>query len=318
MKDNTQKLVSVIIAAYNSEQYISQAIESVCAQTHRNIEVIVIDDGSTDGTRTIVEAYAKADNRIRIITQSNKGPSAARNAGFRAATGEYFSIVDADDIVLPLKIQTQLAVLEEAPSVDFCYSNVYYFIDGTYTLYRHDLITASGPAVYKKLIQYGNFIYTSTVFFRRAVFDRWGGFDEGLHSAEEFDYWLLLAEHGVRFLHHDEYLTLCRSRGNGLTSDSVTMYSAAVAVFKKHLHTRFARMTSYQFLKQKALLYIARLRRPALSTEHQQGSVHGSGIRSYIHTIYTLLKKIKFSTAFKQVHDEDLERYLKAVESKSV
>lgn len=299
MSNNPQKLVSIVIAAYNIEKYVSQTIESALNQTYKNIEVIIVNDGSTDGTSNIIETYAKKDTRIVIFNQANKGVSAARNAGFKIAKGEYFCIVDADDIMLPIKIESQVDFLENNSSADFAYSKVYYFIDGTHAIYRHDLATISGAHVYEKLLQYGNFIYTSTVFFRRNVFDQFGGFDENLRSAEEFDYWLSLSQRGVNFLHQNKYLTLCRSRNNGLTSDSVTMYLTAVAVLEKHManskNKLLSKITNYQYLKSKFLLYVS------------------SNI--VLNKAYALLKKIKFLMTFKKVHDKNVQDYLIMIES---
>ncbi len=252
-----------------------------------------------------------------VVDQANQGVSAARNAGFRSARGDYFCIVDGDDIIMPTKIASQLQFLEDHSSADFCYSKVFYFIDGTNTIYRHDLATVSGHGMYKKLLQHGNFVYTSTVFFRRRVFDIHGGFDEQLRSAEEFDYWLMLAHAGVRFLHQDEYLTLCRSRGNGLTSDSITMYAAAVAVFEKHLTSPLAKITSYQYLKQRLLLAISILRKPKASNGAGKvdAASHAVHSISYINKAYMLLKKITFSLTFKKVHDKKLQAYLAMIES---
>ncbi len=306
------------MAAYNTEAYISQAIESVLAQTHADLEIIIVNDGSKDGTLKIVEAYAKKDPRIVVITQANQGVSAARNTGLRAAQGDYFCFFDSDDIMLPTKVASQLAFLESNQSADFVYSNAYYFIDGADDIYRHDLATASGSQVYAKLLQQGNFIYTGTVFFKRSVFDKFGGFDETLRSTEEFDYWLTLSQHGVVFMHQDAYLTLCRSRGNGLTSDSVTMYATAVAVFEKHLPDSFARITSRQYIKSRILLFVSHLRKPKTAAKNNSaGPAHNSlSLSYYVNILFGLLKKIKFSMTFRKIHDKKLQEFLISIENR--
>ncbi|MEO5646614.1 MAG: glycosyltransferase [Candidatus Paceibacterota bacterium] len=321
MNNNQKKLISIIIAAYNSEKYLAQAIESAIEQTYQHIEIVVVNDGSTDDTINLIESYAKKDSRIVLISQANAGPSTARNTGFKNATGEYFCILDADDIMLPDKIESQVEFLEKHEFADFTYSKVYYFMEGENTIYSHDLATINGTRVYKKLLQYGNFIYTSTVFFRRSVFETYGGFDEQLRSAEEFDYWLSLAGNGVNFLHQDKYLTLCRSRGDGLTSDSVTMYSTAVAVFDKHFgHNKYpnlAKATSRQYIKNKFLLAFSKARKPAPATVTVVGksSTNFFSISHHINNLFILLRKIKFSFTFKKIHDKKLEQYLMKIES---
>ncbi|HEY0979829.1 MAG TPA: glycosyltransferase [Candidatus Paceibacterota bacterium] len=318
MINNPQQLVSVIISAYNVEKYISQAIESVIAQTYSHIEILIVNDGSTDSTLHIIEGYALKDKRVVVVTQENQGVSAARNTGFKIAQGDYFCIFDADDIMLPTKIEAQLRFSNSNPSADFIYSKAYYFIDGTNDIYRHDLTTANGSSVHKKLLQYGNFIYTGTVFFKRSVFDIHSGFDEHFRSAEEFDYWLTLSKKGVSFLSHNEYLTLCRSRGSGLTSDSITMYTTLIAVLEKHFaeSSFLSKITSRQYIKAKFLLYVSRIKKsktaPGEVRTHTSGS---ASIGYYVNALFGLAKKIKYSMTFKKIHDKKLEDFLIRMES---
>ena len=103
-----QPLISVIIPVYNQEEYLSTAIESVLAQTHRNLEVILVDDGSTDGSGRICDDYAARDPRVRVIHQQNGGLSAARNAGLDIAGGEWLAFIDADDAVGPRYLSSLL------------------------------------------------------------------------------------------------------------------------------------------------------------------------------------------------------------------
>ena len=99
--DTEQSKISIIIPVYNKEAYLERCLDSVLAQTHKSLEVLLIDDGSTDGSPAICEKYAKKDPRIRVLTQENAGASAARNAGIEAAGGDYIGFVDADDWIEP-------------------------------------------------------------------------------------------------------------------------------------------------------------------------------------------------------------------------
>ena len=101
--------VSVIIPAYNAEKYLAECLESVGSQTERNLEIIVVDDGSTDGTAAIVAGFAEADPRLRLIRQPNSGPGPARNTAIAAARGRYLAFVDADDLLLPHALEHMLA-----------------------------------------------------------------------------------------------------------------------------------------------------------------------------------------------------------------
>ncbi|WP_243373871.1 glycosyltransferase [Geotalea sp. SG265] len=117
--------VSVIIPAFNCERYIRQAVESVLSQTERDLELLVVNDGSTDGTLSIVERLAEKDNRIRVISQPNSGkPSIARNRGIRHASGEFVSFLDADDLFYPRKLEKQLRVFRHYPHLNLVFHDV--------------------------------------------------------------------------------------------------------------------------------------------------------------------------------------------------
>ena len=120
-------LISVIMPVYNVETYLSQSIESVLNQDHRNLELILIDDGSTDGSGAICDAYAEKDSRVRVIHQENGGAAAAKNAGLRIAAGTYLSFVDSDDYLEPNVFGYMVRTLQEqeADAVQFSFRDVY-------------------------------------------------------------------------------------------------------------------------------------------------------------------------------------------------
>ncbi len=113
-------LVSVIMALFNHEKYVAAAIESMLAQTYQHFELIIIDDGSTDMSANVARQYAKTDKRIIYYHQKNKGEYAARNRGLTMARGEYIAWLDADDIIYPTKLQTQVDFLEKNQAVAIC------------------------------------------------------------------------------------------------------------------------------------------------------------------------------------------------------
>src|SRR5258708_7235502 len=114
-------LVSVVIASHNYAHFIPQTLDSVLAQTYPNWECIVVDDGSTDNTREVVERYADADQRIRYLWQENQRLAAARNRGIANSSGEYLQFLDADDLIEPGKFERQVGVLEHHPEIDIVY-----------------------------------------------------------------------------------------------------------------------------------------------------------------------------------------------------
>lgn len=163
------KLISVVIPAYNAALYIKKAIESALNQTYSNIEVIVVDDGSTDNTAQIVADF----KHVKYVYQSNKGPSAARNLGIRLAKGEYIAILDSDDYCDPRRLSAQAQVLDHNDQIDFVYCDAH-VVDGLgNVLYRlgceHSFQRKEDALAH---MLYRQFIATpATIMARRACFD---------------------------------------------------------------------------------------------------------------------------------------------------
>jgi glycosyltransferase involved in cell wall biosynthesis len=181
--------VSVVIPAYNAERYVAETIESVLAQTHAAREIIVVDDGSTDDTRRVLERFGDA---IRYQHQPNGGPARARNAGIKVARGELIAFCDADDLWLPNKLELQLARLAERPKALLVHSLAYELNSemGQRLLRTPEASDYSGEC-FDRLF-HGNRITFSTVLVRKAALDEVGGFDESIRQASVEDYDLLL------------------------------------------------------------------------------------------------------------------------------
>lgn len=176
--------ISVIIPAYNAENFIIQAIQSAQSQTHSPLEILVIDDGSTDSTGQVVEEYASSVNPslipIYLLRQKNSGPASARNYGARQAKGEWLAFLDADDTFLPEKLEKQMFYTNN-PGVGLVHS-------------RENVPTES---VTFDTLWLRNQITNSTTLVRKKAFDRVGGFDEdrALIGVEDYNLWLRLAPH---------------------------------------------------------------------------------------------------------------------------
>jgi glycosyltransferase involved in cell wall biosynthesis len=201
--------VSVVVAAYNQAPWLGDAIASVRAQTFTDWELIVVDDGSTDGTREVVARH-EDDARIRCLSQPRAERAAARNRGIAAASGRLIAFLDADDLWLPEKLARQLAALDAQPEAGFCYTPAR-FVDaaGASLPLRKPKGTIAGD-VFACLMR-GNVIILASVVARRAALERVGGFDASLrvYGCEDWDLWLRLArEHPVAVV--DEELTLYR------------------------------------------------------------------------------------------------------------
>lgn len=182
--------VSVIIPTYNSAAMVQEAIGSVLAQTYADLEVVVMDDGSTDDTESVVRRFG---DRVRYFKQENQGVSAARNAGINKSLGDYVAFLDSDDLWLPEKLSAQIPLLEADPTLGLVYCD-WSVVSREALLqssYLKDLPAASGY-VFDELIQSG-FILTSGVVLRRGCLDDVGAFDKSLAIAQDYDLWLRIS-----------------------------------------------------------------------------------------------------------------------------
>lgn len=209
--------VSVIIPTYNSARFIAATIDSVLAQSYRDFEIIVVDDGSTDDTRRVLQPYL---DRIRYIHQPNSERSVARNHALRHAAGEYVAFLDSDDLWAPEKLARQTAVLDAHPQVSLAFTRARY-VDETgrpVSFCGQDFDGEPGEEVtvadYTIPLLGGNVVAGggSTVLARRNMLDAVGGFDLDLVQSEDWDMWLRLAGMGP-FAYIPEALTSYRVYG---------------------------------------------------------------------------------------------------------
>jgi GT2 family glycosyltransferase len=211
--------VSVVIPVHNGEKYLAQAIESVLAQTHRDLELLLVDDGSTDDTSAIIRHYAAMDPHVRCLSQENRGVAAAGNRGLEEARSEWVARLDADDVFLPEKLERQVAFLRRNPDAK---------IVGTLACFINHagrplgLVGTEGPftrAEYDRLVR-GNrpiyFVNSSTLMHRDTVLAV-GGYREAFAPAEDVDLWIRMAEKGHLMLKVPEPLLRYRLHGDSLT-----------------------------------------------------------------------------------------------------
>ena len=215
--------VSVVVATFNHGRFVTDAIDSALGQTLAGVEVVVVDDGSTDATPTILARYG---DRIRVVRQANRGLAAARNRGLAVARGTYIGFLDADDVVAPTKLTEQAGVLDESPRVGWTYCDVLIEDETSGTT-----VTASAQFAYRgrrldgrllpELIR-GNFIPAIAPLVRRSALDAAGRFDERLTALEDWDLWLrlaLVAE--ARYV--PRVLATYRLRAGGMSRDRTRM-----------------------------------------------------------------------------------------------
>jgi len=182
-------LFSVIIPAYNAEAYVGEAIESALMQRGAVFEIIVVNDGSTDQTLDILKAYG---DQVRVVTQENRGLSAARNSGAKVAKGNVLAFLDADDIWAPDKLRLQSNKISAGYSI--VYTNRYNFGQtGCPEELLSDKLVMNEGDIWCELL-YMNMMTASSVVVMKKLYDEYGGFREDLRSCEDWDLWLRCAE----------------------------------------------------------------------------------------------------------------------------
>jgi glycosyltransferase involved in cell wall biosynthesis len=238
---NKQPLTSVVIPAYNAEPFLERTLHSALRQTHSNLEVIVVDDGSTDKTRVIAEAAAAADDRVRTISVPNGGVAKARNIGIAEANGEFVAFLDADDLWHPTKIELQLAAMSRR-SGDYQPAAVYTF---TRTIDTGDRVTGSGGRVVLSGYSFARHLYAkpvgngSSILVRREAAITAGGFDptwaaRGIGGCEDLDFELrIAAKYPITAI--GLYLVGYRQYPGNMSSNSLAMALGAIATVERHI-----------------------------------------------------------------------------------
>ena len=230
--------VSLVIATFNHARFLGDALDSAVGQTLRDVEIVVVDDGSTDDTPAVLARYG---GRIRAIRQPNRGLAAARNAGLAAARGTYVSFLDADDVMMPSKLAEQAAILDRAPTAGWAYCDVLIETVATGGSMRASERFGYGARMlegwlFPELI-HGNFIPAIAPLVRRTVLDAAGGFDERLTALEDWDLWLrlsLIAE--ARY--SPAVLVRYRVHPGGMSEDRARMDRNRFRVLDKLCHAR--------------------------------------------------------------------------------
>jgi glycosyltransferase involved in cell wall biosynthesis len=264
--------VSVIITAYNSERFLAEAIESVLAQTFRDFEVLVVDDGSTDGTGHVVRRYGAS---VRYIRQENRGQSAARNNGIRAARGEFIAFLDADDLWLSDKLERQMRAFTSFPAAGLVTGGLI-MVDGQgKALKKVALPPYPGrEALLERITVRGMTVATpSCVMARRECFTRAGLFDEQMHAAEDRDLWLRITRlYEAVFL--PGFLIRYRIHDANIHRDIERVKRNQMIFLRKHLPGTpwLTRCKAYSYLYLDAAREYEAGRRPAQALLHAAAS----------------------------------------------
>ena len=224
--------VSVVIAAYNSERFIADALESVLAEVSEQDDVIVVDDGSTDGTADIVRRYPT----VRLVQQRNAGPAAARNTAIQSSSAAYIAAIDHDDLWPAGRLDRMVAALEANP-------------EAGYVAGRQRLVVSPGaPLPYwlkstepEELERFRNERGTGMIMIRRSAFDRVGLFDESMtRGGEDIDWVFRCREAGYSEVEIDDEVLIRRLHGGNITASEADMQRAMFAILRNRAQRRRA------------------------------------------------------------------------------
>jgi glycosyltransferase involved in cell wall biosynthesis len=232
---NNTDLVTIIIPTFNRAEFIGDAIKSVLTQTYSNIELIVIDDGSTDQTEDIILTFS--DDRLTYIKQRNKGRSNARNHALSLASGRYITFLDSDDLYLPNKIESQVAYLKNHPGVGMVYTSAH-CIDTHGKMLEHKYLASTSGLIYESIAFFTPVTITlPTVMTYKSVLDQVGNFDEKMDRFEDTDMWRRISK-CYRIDAMPEFTCLLRThQDNSLLNQSPNKIRSALDYYANKIKT---------------------------------------------------------------------------------
>jgi glycosyltransferase involved in cell wall biosynthesis len=238
--------ITAVVAAYNAEPWIGEALEAILGQTRPPDEVVVVDDGSTDGTARVLESFGDA---IRVVHQPNGGCPAAFNRAFREAHSDFVAMCGADDIWEPRKLEWQAETLAAHPEVDVLFGDARVIGEHRPAALANDLYTEGVPAgvldgsMLRDALYRGNFICAPSIAIRRGLFERLGPFIED-YGADDYEYWMRCLRAGAQFFYDARPLLSYRRHESNLSSRLLWM-----AQCSHDVHLRYA-----DFIEDRALV----------------------------------------------------------------
>jgi len=240
--------LSVLMPAYNAGQFLSQAIESVLAQTWSDFELIIIDDGSTDNTREIAEKYAARDKRVIVYTHANMGIAPTLNRGIDLITNEWVFLMHADDLMRPNRIERQQAFIAEHPELAVASSLNRYIDSKNRVIGKSVSALLTHEAVYKLIAsnELIGFNHPASALRKSAVLAV-GGYRQAFWPAEDIDLWNRLVEKGYKILVQPEYLLDYRMHGSSASISGARLTRTKVRWLKDCMLRRRAGMPELDF-----------------------------------------------------------------------
>lgn len=243
-------LVSVIIPTYNRVDYLHEAVESVLAQTFRNFELIVVDDGSTDDTQKVAASWK---GKLRYLRQKNSGPSAARNNGIRNSVGRFIAFLDSDDTWTPEMLEKQVLMFKKNPAAGLIATG-YTLMNTERQLTKQIIMSSKDLADAARGNHYMNFFATSSVMVKKHCFQATGLFNEKLRFAEDWDMWLRILQH-YDFAYLPQALMNYRVHPDKISTTSLqnNMKNWRAVI---DIHSRSGKICSNSILKRKRISWL--------------------------------------------------------------
>jgi len=249
------ELVSIIVPVYNAEKYLSETLDSVLNQTHTNWECLIIDDGSTDSSKSIAMDYSEKDNRFKYYYQNNSGPSAARNSGVENSSGEYIQYLDADDVILPEMLKIMVNESKKVEQNIILYSNL--SVGNNENIF--ETIPSSRKSNLGRDITFNDmyrffgkdihFIPSCVLFPKRALSGiKW---DEQLSHSEDWDLYLQILGNKYAFQYVSETFVIYRNTPDSLSKNNLKTIKANYSILSNWIETN----NLFYFSKRCALLY---------------------------------------------------------------
>jgi glycosyltransferase involved in cell wall biosynthesis len=224
-------MVSVVTPTFNRGRFLPEAVASVLAQTHTDLELIIVDDGSVDDTGKVLEPYL-ADERVRYFYQENRGQSHARNLALEHAEGDVIAFLDSDDLWAPDKLEKQLAVLRANPEADIVHGDEA-IIDEQGTVISFENMRRYSGRITRRLLA-DNSVSITTALVRRRCFDEMGGFDTSVGVADDYELWLRFS---ARYCFHYEpgIVASYRVMSDQISSDKRRRFAANERIIREFL-----------------------------------------------------------------------------------
>jgi glycosyltransferase involved in cell wall biosynthesis len=235
----THPLVSVVVPVYNGERYLRQALESALGQTYRSLEIVVVDDGSTDGSPQLIASFG---SRLRSLRQANGGVALARNSGIRAAHGELIAFLDQDDWWMPEKIEKQVALFLADERLGLAHTAILQYSDSAAAFVEPVYLTHRSPQLqgdcFEELLL-GNAIFNSSTMIRKNVLQKSGTFDPGIpgNTVQDYDLWLRIARH-FPFAYLPQQLTALRLHDGQGTLNRLAMLGDELRLLERIVSER--------------------------------------------------------------------------------